>query len=55
LVFVVEVGAGVGVGVGCCGRGMIGGIVRGMIGAGAVEVFGITITGMVKKLTGKVG
>ncbi|GKD37252.1 hypothetical protein Tco_1257459, partial [Tanacetum coccineum] len=41
------VGAGVGVGVDYCGRGVINGIVGGMVGAAAVEVSGITITGMV--------
>ncbi|GJX61563.1 putative ribonuclease H-like domain-containing protein [Tanacetum coccineum] len=46
---VIVVGAGVGVGVDCCGRGVIGGIIGGMVGAAAVEVFGITVTGMVRK------
>ncbi|GJU08884.1 hypothetical protein Tco_1125314 [Tanacetum coccineum] len=41
------VGAGFGVGVDYCGRGVIDGIVGGMVGAVVVEVFGITVTGMV--------
>ncbi|GJY32499.1 hypothetical protein Tco_0416968 [Tanacetum coccineum] len=42
------VGAGVGVGVDCYGRRVIYGIVRGMVGAAVVDVFGITVTGMVR-------
>ncbi|GJS14402.1 hypothetical protein Tco_0408874 [Tanacetum coccineum] len=49
VVVVLVVGAGVGVGVDYCGKGVIGGIVRGMVGAAAVEVSEITVT--VKKST----
>ncbi|GKA68520.1 zinc finger, CCHC-type containing protein, partial [Tanacetum coccineum] len=38
------VGAGVNVGVDCCGRGVIDGIVGGMVGAAAVHVSEITVT-----------
>ncbi|GKG61545.1 hypothetical protein Tco_0621254, partial [Tanacetum coccineum] len=42
VVVVSVVGARVGVGVECYGRGVIGGIIRGMVGAAVVEVSGIT-------------
>ncbi|GKC17171.1 hypothetical protein Tco_1013953, partial [Tanacetum coccineum] len=40
---------GAGVGVDCCGIGVNGGIVGGMVVAAAVEVSGITVTGTVKR------
>nr|GFB63961.1 hypothetical protein [Tanacetum cinerariifolium] len=38
------VGAGVGFGADCYGKGVIGGIVRGMVDPVAVEAFRITVT-----------
>nr|GEZ15735.1 hypothetical protein [Tanacetum cinerariifolium] len=45
VVVVSVVGVGVGVGVDCYGRRVIGGLVRGMVGATTVKVLGITVTG----------
>ncbi|GJW54057.1 hypothetical protein Tco_0098142 [Tanacetum coccineum] len=43
------VGAGVSVGVDCCGRGVIGGIVRGMVDPVAAKVSKITVTCMLRR------
>ncbi|GKE18254.1 hypothetical protein Tco_1425831, partial [Tanacetum coccineum] len=37
------------VGVDCCGRGVIGEIVEGLISGAAVEVSGNTVTGIVRR------
>nr|GEW17607.1 hypothetical protein [Tanacetum cinerariifolium] len=49
VIVVAVVGAGVGVDADCCGRGVIGGIVKGMVDPVIVEVFGRTVTCMLRR------